>query len=123
MTRFNALSLPEVLLEKPFETLEGVCCHCRLLSFEQFLSVCRMVSSTACRIMLAELEENLKGLKEQKAAELQRKEGTRDMEMLAELNKDLGRVQTAITAMSSCELHFLVSFPSSILLGIAWQTL
>ena len=109
LTRFNALSLPEVLLETSFETLEGVCCHCRLLSFEQDgVQHCLWHR-------LAKLKEELKGLEEQKAAELQKKKGTRDMEMLGELNKDLDRVQTAITAMSSGELHFLVSFraPSS----------
>jgi hypothetical protein len=40
-------------------------------------------------------------LEEQKAVELRKEQGTRDLELLSELNKDLDRVQAAITAMSS----------------------
>ena len=58
---------------------------------------------------LAQLKEKLKGLEEQKAAELKKEKGTRDLELLVELNKDLDRIQTAITALSSGELHLLVS--------------
>ena len=56
---------------------------------------------------LPELKEKLKGLEEQKAAELKKEKGTRDLELLVELNKDLDRTQTAITALTSGELHFL----------------
>ena len=65
-----------------------------------------MASSNASGSKLAELEEELKGLKEQKAAELKKEKGTRDLELLVELNKDLDRTQAAITALSSGELHF-----------------
>ncbi|DBA95138.1 TPA: hypothetical protein ACH3X1_015692 [Trebouxia sp. C0004] len=50
---------------------------------------------------VAELKEKLKGLEEQKAAELKKEKGTRDLELLVELNKHLDRVQAAITALSS----------------------
>ncbi|KAL0023727.1 hypothetical protein WJX79_008281, partial [Trebouxia sp. C0005] len=60
-----------------------------------------MASSSAPGSKLAELEEELKGLKAQKTAELRISKGTRDHELLAELNKDLDRVQAAITALSS----------------------
>lgn len=63
-----------------------------------------MASSSVSGSKLAELEEDLKGLKEQKAAELKKEKGTRDLELLVELNKDMDRVQAAITAQSSCEL-------------------
>lgn len=52
---------------------------------------------------LPELKEKLKGLEEQKAAELKKEKGTRDLELLVELNKDLDRTQTAITALTSGE--------------------
>ena len=52
-----------------------------------------MASSNASGSKLAELEEELKGLKEQKAAELKKVNGTRDLELLVELNKDLDRTQ------------------------------
>ncbi len=65
-----------------------------------------MASSSASGSKLAELEEDLKGLKEQKAAELKREKGTRDLELLVELNKDMDRVQAAITALSCGELYF-----------------
>ena len=68
-----------------------------------------MASSNASGGELAELKQELKGLKEQKAAELKKAKGTRDHELLVELNKDLDRVQAAITALSSGELHFPVS--------------
>lgn len=58
---------------------------------------------------LAELKEKLRGLEEQKAAELKSQQGTRDLELLMELNKDLDQTQAAITALSSGELHFPVS--------------
>ena len=65
-----------------------------------------MASSSASGSKLAELEEELKGLKEQKAAVLVLSEiGSRDLILLGELNKDLDRVQAAITAL-------LVSFTS-----------
>ncbi|KAL0018083.1 hypothetical protein WJX77_010442 [Trebouxia sp. C0004] len=60
-----------------------------------------MASSSAAGSKLAELEEKLKGLEEQKAAELKQERGTRDLELLVELNKDLDRVQAAIIALSS----------------------
>ena len=47
---------------------------------------------------LAELEQDLKDLKAQKAGELGKE--IRDKVVLDELNKDLDRVQTAITALS-----------------------
>ena len=69
-----------------------------------------MASSSASGSKLAELEEKLKGLEEQKAAVLVLSEiGPRDLILLGELNKDLDRVQAAITALSSGELHFPVS--------------
>ena len=67
-----------------------------------------MASSSASGSKLAELEEELKGLKAQKGAELKREKGARDL-ILRELNKDLDRVQAAITALSSGELQFTVS--------------
>ncbi|KAL0045728.1 hypothetical protein WJX82_002864 [Trebouxia sp. C0006] len=68
----------------------------------------RMVSSSASGSKLAELEEKLKGLEEQKAAELKQEKGTRDLELLVELNKDLDRVQAAIIALSSGHLQTVV---------------
>ena len=68
-----------------------------------------MASSSAPGSKLAELEKKLEGLEEQKASELKKEKGTRDFELLAELNKDLDRVQAAITALSSGELHFPAS--------------
>ena len=68
-----------------------------------------MASSGAPGSKLAELEEKLQGLEDQKAAELRKTKGTRDHELLAELNKDLDRVQAAITALSSGELQFTIS--------------
>ena len=68
-----------------------------------------MASSSASGGELAELKEDLKGLKEQKAAELKKEKGARDHEILVELNKDLDRVQAAITALSSGELHCSIS--------------
>ena len=67
-----------------------------------------MASSSASGSKLAELEEELKGLKAQKGAELKREKGARDV-ILRELNKDLDRVQAAITALSSGELQLTVS--------------
>ena len=67
-----------------------------------------MASSSASGSELADLEEKLKGLTEQKAAVLVFR-GPRDLILLGELNKDLDRVQAAITALSSGELHFPVS--------------
>ena len=67
-----------------------------------------MASSSASGCKLAELEEELKGLKAQKGAELKREKGARDL-ILREVNKDLDRVQAAITALSSGELQFTVS--------------
>ena len=69
-----------------------------------------MTSSSASGSKLAELEEDLKSLKEQMAAVLVSSEiGPRDLILLGELNKDLDRVQAAITALSSGEHHFPVS--------------
>ena len=68
-----------------------------------------MAASSASGGELAELKQKLRGLEEQKAVELRREKGTRDLEVLGELNKDLDRVQAAITALSSGELHFPVS--------------
>ena len=69
-----------------------------------------MASSSASGSELAELKEKLKGLEEQKAAVLVLSEiGPRDLILLGELNKDLDRVQAAITALSSGELQFTVS--------------
>ena len=44
------------------------------------------------------------GFLKQKDAEMKKQSGTRDGELLGELNKDLDRVQAAITALSSGEL-------------------
>ncbi len=82
-----------------------------------------MASSSAPGSKLAELEIELKVLKEQKAVELKKEQGTRDLELLSELNKDLDRVQAAITALSSGELHFLVSTSSSTFSGKMWHIL
>ena len=66
-----------------------------------------MAFSSAASSKLAELEAKLKGLEEQKAAVLGSSEiGPRDLIVLGELNKDLDRVQTAITALSTGELYF-----------------
>ena len=73
-----------------------------------------MASSSAPGSKLAELEEKLQGLEEQKASELRREKGTRDLELLAELNKDLDRVQAAITALCSGELQFTSATQSSL---------
>ena len=51
--------------------------------------VSRMASSSASGSELAELKDKLKGLEEQKAAELKREKGPRDLILLGELNKDL----------------------------------
>ena len=68
-----------------------------------------MASSSASGSEMAELKDKLKGLEEQKAAELKKDKEARDKELLSELNKDLDRVQAAITALSSGELQFTVS--------------
>ena len=68
-----------------------------------------MASSSASGSELAELKDKLKGLEEQKAAELKKDKEARDKELLSELNKDLDRVQAAITALSSGELQLTVS--------------
>ena len=79
-----------------------------------------MPSSNASGSKLAELEEKLDGLEEQKAAVLNSSEiGPRDLILLGELNKDLDRTQAAITALSSGELHFPVS-ASAILFSVVW---
>ena len=67
-----------------------------------------MASNSASGGELVELKQELKGLKEQKAAVLS-EIGPRDLILLDELNKDLDRVQAAITALSSGELYFSVS--------------
>ena len=67
-----------------------------------------MASSSASGSELAELKDKLRGLEEQKAAELKREKGARDL-ILRELNKDLDRVQAAITALSSGELYYFLS--------------
>ncbi|KAL3148782.1 hypothetical protein ABBQ38_014191 [Trebouxia sp. C0009 RCD-2024] len=63
-----------------------------------------MASSSVSGSKLAELEEDLKGLKKEKAADLKKEKGIRDLELFVELNKDMDRVQAAITAPSSGEL-------------------
>ena len=68
-----------------------------------------MASNSASGSELAELKEELRGLKAQKTAELKKDKEDRDTELLSELNKDLDRVQAAITALSSGELQFIVS--------------
>ena len=68
-----------------------------------------MASRNASGSELAELKDKLKGLEEQKAAELKKDKEARDKELLSELNKDLDRVQAAITALSSGELQLTVS--------------
>ena len=56
---------------------------------------------------LAELEDDFRGLKEQKAAFLASSElGPRDLIVLNEMNKDMDRVQDAITALSSGEVYY-----------------
>ncbi|KAL3143462.1 hypothetical protein ABBQ38_002275 [Trebouxia sp. C0009 RCD-2024] len=61
-----------------------------------------MASNTASGSKLAELEEELKGLKAQKTAILDLSDlGPGQVILLGELNKDLDRVQAAITALSS----------------------
>ncbi|KAL0019659.1 hypothetical protein WJX77_010649 [Trebouxia sp. C0004] len=68
----------------------------------------RMASSSAPWGELPELKEKLKGLEEQKAAVLVLSEiGPRELILLGELNKDLDRVQAAITALSSGSSHLL----------------
>ena len=69
----------------------------------------QQLSSSASGGELAELKEKLKGWEEQKAAEMKKEKGTRDLELLVGLNKDLDRTQVAITALSSGELHSPVS--------------
>ena len=88
----------------------GVTLVCR---FELRLFVGRMASSSAPGSRLAELEQKLQGLEDQKAAELRKTKGIRDQEVLMELNKDLDRVQAAITALSSSELYCSVSTSAS----------
>ncbi|KAL3143461.1 hypothetical protein ABBQ38_002275 [Trebouxia sp. C0009 RCD-2024] len=69
-----------------------------------------MASNTASGSKLAELEEELKGLKAQKTAILDLSDlGPGQVILLGELNKDLDRVQAAITALSSGELHLPAS--------------
>ena len=69
-----------------------------------------MPSSSASGGELAELKQELKGLKEEKAAVLVLSEiGPRHPILLGELNKDLDRVKAAITALSSGELYFSLS--------------
>ena len=65
-----------------------------------------MASNSAFGSTLVELKDELKGLKAQKGAELKKDKEARDKELLSELNKDLDRVQAAITALSSGELQF-----------------
>lgn len=79
-----------------------------------------MASSSASGTELAELKGKLKGLEEQEAAELQREKGSRDLELLVELNKDMDRVQVAITALFSRELCFLFKFCLTLLFCVVW---
>ena len=88
--------------------LEGVSAV-RLSAIEPCLFIVRMASNSASGSTLAELKEELKGLKAQKGAELKKDKEARDKDLLSELNKDLDRVQAAITALSSGELQFTVS--------------
>ncbi len=83
--------------------LEGVLTSlvCR---FEPCLPVSRMASSSASGSELDELKKMREGFLKQKDAEMKKQSGTRDGELLGELNKDLDRVQAAITALSSGEL-------------------
>ena len=78
-------------------------------AIEPCLFIVRMASNSASGSTLAELKEELKGLKAQKGAELKKDKEARDKDLLSELNKDLDRVQAAITALSSGELQFTVS--------------
>ena len=81
-----------------------------------------MALSNASGGELAELKEKLKGFEEQKAAVLVSSEiGPRALILLNELNKDLDRVQAAITALSSGELHFPVSASPQWYCLTAWQ--
>ena len=94
--------------------MEGVSAL-RLSAIESCLFVVRMASNTASGSKLAELEEELKGLKAQKTAILDLSDlGPRDVILLGELNKDLDRVQAAITALSSGELHLASATHSSL---------
>lgn len=62
----------------------------RLSAIEPCLFVVRMASNSASGSKLAELEEELKGLKAQKTAILDLSDlGPRDVILLGELNKDL----------------------------------
>ncbi len=63
-----------------------------------------MASSSASGRELDELNKMREGFLKQKEAEMKKQSGTRDGELLGELNKDLDRVQAAITALSSGEL-------------------
>ena len=96
-----------------YEIFEGGYSVTLVCRFEPCLFVSKMASSSAVGSKLAELEEKLNGLKEQKAAELKKEKGTRDHELLMELNKDLDGVQAAITALSSGELYYSVSTSAS----------
>ena len=77
-----------------------------------------MAFNSASGSTLAELKEELNGLKAQMVAELNTEQGARDL-VLRELNEDLDRAQAAITALSSGELHLSQRLPHNPL-GIAW---
>ena len=69
-----------------------------------------MASNSASGSKLAALEEELEGLKAQKTAILDLSDlGPREVILLGELNKDLDRVQAAITAQSLGELYYFLS--------------
>ena len=85
--------------------------------FEPGLSVCRMASSSNTS-KVAELEAKLKGLEELKTTELKKAPQERDGGLLLEINKDLDRIQTAVTALYSSEFPFLLLTFSSIIFGI-----
>ena len=77
-----------------------------MLLLEPSLSARRM----AAQRKLNELEAKLKALEEEKKAEL--KTTPRDLDLVADLNKDLDRTQAAINlALFSGEYHFLVLLP------------
>ena len=69
--------------------------------------VYRMTFSSASGHDMSELKEELKGLKEQKAAELHKE--FPNILLLGELNKDLDRVQAAITKMTCAAIAALSS--------------
>ena len=76
------------------------------------------MASSSATSKVAELEAKLKGLEELKTTELKKAPRERDGGLLLEINKDLDRIQTAVTALYSSEFPFLVLTFSSIIFGI-----